>query len=351
MLKTASVLIFFLAVFSNRSVGRDYVEYHRENIRAQEYFLNGHVDSSLAVYRRIFREWEKPFARDCVIAVELACQARDTALVKEFIGLSFRRGLNYQAVNLLGVVNTFLSSMGTGFQERVKAIYEEMRGRYVREIDLKARAKVALLAKTDQHYRNLPSAAIAANQIYALDTLYGSASMEIVNALVMHVSKYGFVGEHRVGFMDPKLDLLYAYEYYVSLQPIPALLMLHNRCAYHLLADELLKAVKEGELHPRDYAWIYSWSREDFASDVSPENKVNIAHRRFNTVIKCSKSAQVKNYNLGLGKKLFSSNIAQVNEDRWELGIATLEHERRMYQYEKQHKVKLLFSLDGFLNL
>lgn len=123
---------------------------------------------------------------------------------------------------------------------------------------------------------------------------------------------------------------------------------LHNPCGYQLLKKELMQAVVEGELHPRDYALIYEWSyfnlkRKNTFDTL--ETNMGLAITCYSIKTECSIDQQQYHYNIHIDPADYSEDTAYVNKCRDMIGIASLQHDARKKAFEKKYGFKLFFGV------
>jgi len=72
-------------IFAKTEEG-DYIDYNKSIVKCEEQFLfQNSIRKALESYRSVFVEYNKPYAKDCFIALQLACSINDTAIASFFL--------------------------------------------------------------------------------------------------------------------------------------------------------------------------------------------------------------------------------------------------------------------------
>src|SRR5690606_34066501 len=75
---SALLSLFLLKPHSSFSAERNYLDYHRQTVLIEGRLLGGCDDSTiLSLYKNLFDEFE-PFAREAIVALQLACRQKKT---------------------------------------------------------------------------------------------------------------------------------------------------------------------------------------------------------------------------------------------------------------------------------
>src|SRR5690606_15779742 len=200
-----------------------------------------------------------PFARDCFIALQLACSKNDTSYARFFFYKSFFSGVTWSTIQQSEHILTLLGR-NTKYHHSIYEEYKKIRKQYLQGINFPLRAHYQSLVLKDYCYHGI-------RQFWehkeTSDSLYAAITLENVNSLVALTKEYGLKFERSTGIRDQTLDVYGSNDLDLQLTPQHIVLFLHNGCAYFHLKNELIEAIKNGELHPRIYALIYEFAIQD----------------------------------------------------------------------------------------
>ncbi|MBZ0098225.1 MAG: hypothetical protein K8F30_04035, partial [Taibaiella sp.] len=336
------LLSFFLsAVLVIAQPNTNYIDYHKHIILAEQQFLYYNTPSgAINKYKEIFSKWDKPFAKDCFVALQLACMMRDTANATFFKEKSFENGVEWNTVLVSEHVQQLF--FNREYKEKMSRVYEIKNREYLETIDTGYRNIIHNMYAREIFFRKQ-----AKGNEYMISEWMRVEDSNMYELVTM-IKKTGFPGEKRIGLNigiylqveDGKTgDRKHGYDFAMTgifLSCHAATLFFHHRCGYQLLKDELMQAVVEGELHPREYALMYEWSHAYF----SRKNWDDKYHD-----FKCTAGKWEKRYNQYIQSAYHYSDIILVNKHRAELGICSVEHDAKKKQYAIENKLYLYFGM------
>lgn len=344
MKKLVLLLSFFLSVvLVIAQPNTNYIDYHKHIILAEQQFLYYNTPSgAINKYKEIFSKWDRPFAKDCFIALQLACMMRDTASATFFFEKCFENGVEWNTVLVSQHVSQLFYDLA--YKKEMGKLYNKHNGIYLQTIDTAYRNVVRAMFAREVELRgkaeygpNGRSETLVAHWLKLEDSnMY---------ALVNMIQNKGFPGEKRVGFyyydqVDIDKSGLLKWDTYpltrVFLSSHVSTMFFHHRCGYQLLKGELMQAVVEGELHPREYALMYEWSHAYFM-EKHWDDEFHI--------YKCESGKWEQRYNFYLRPWYHSNDTALVNQHRLEIGISSLEHDEKKKQYAIENRLYLFFGM------
>jgi hypothetical protein len=97
-MKKTSILLLFLALYSSIVLGQKYVEYNVKIISAQQFALDGKLDSALIIYKVAFELVPKPFPKDLENAAVSAYYLDSLDLMEFYIQQSIEYGASLKYV-------------------------------------------------------------------------------------------------------------------------------------------------------------------------------------------------------------------------------------------------------------
>lgn len=337
------LILLILVCNTQLSARQNYIQYHKDIIGAERLFLTNRFDSSLKAYKKIFTEYSKPFAKDCFTALQIACIANDTTRAKHFFDLCFKRGVGWNTIMAVGHIKNMLAQ--DNMRRYAKDSYARGQKQYYTSIDTVLRNYILSLVAKDFKYH--PKNDLSAER----SALYAKAMDEIIVDLNAFCTKHGFPGESLIGIQDadPAQDKI--VRLYLSI--IPANIFFHHHCGYILMKELLLKALRDGELQPKEYALIYEWSYATMYTkrtlQINKEKWGKYAKRfvaaNLNYSITCHHPQQDKFYNIYIAPTYYCNDTLLVNNDRAEIGISTLQHDAAKQFFAKKHNLILFYGL------
>src|SRR5690606_19467711 len=145
-------------------------------------------------------------------------------------------------------------------------LYKVSRAEYWNSIDTGLRKYISLLVRKDFSNKG--------------KEIYAKVLDENIITLDSVVRIYGYPGEHLIGVWDDQTINRQTDCHYLS--SIPSIIFWHHQCGYPLMKKALIKALKDGELNPREYAMTYEW-----AFNVAKRNKfVENNREKFGALLK-----------------------------------------------------------------
>ncbi len=345
-------LFFFSVILISQfaASAQNYLDYHREILQAEKLFFVRQFDSSIHSYKKIFTKYSKPFAKDCYIALQFAAMRKDTASATLFFMKAFENGVRWNDLSMGFQVRELLGN--AEYKKRISLLYPIYRQKYLHNINYAIRDSVEQMIVRDNQAGILTNQAFFKSKIHRNNKL----QYEVTDTAIVHVydrnlaeiirisKRYGFPGQHLIGLLDPELEQHDIREEHFEL--ITLILLYHHYCSYFFLKNELLTALKNGELLPTEYAMVYQWSY-----DAGYYNKNLGKPKASNTLyhfgIQCDYSPPDKIYNHFTNPWYYSKDSAFVNKCRSEIGMQSLQHEMAKKMFARRNDIVFDF---GYMN-
>jgi len=289
----------------------------------------------LKKYRETFDAYPKTFARDAFLAFQIACMIQDTTEISYFFEKSVSNGIIWEPINYSEYYKIFISG-NRNFQKRLEELYKTSRAKYEKSINQDLRNYILeMLNNDDKHRTNTQDSLLNAKWFSVMD-LNGQKIDSIIR-------KIGYPGEHIAGIYNSKVAIVSGSKDYpmgVQVYSIPSRIFYHNQCTFQSLEKELLEAIKNGELTPKEYALIYEWSFDELLKESRWWDK----YYKF----PCKKpEKKEKQYNFYLDPFNYSKDTLFVNKCREEIGMSTIEHEQKLKDFGKENKLFVRFGVFG----
>lgn len=344
-MKSFSVIIMlFLScnIYGQERV--NYIDYHKQIIVAEQQFLYyDNLNAAFEQYKKTFDKWDKPFAKDCFIALQLACMVSDTGRAIYFFQKCFEQGVEWNTVMVSPHVEVMFNS-DLVYKKRIQQLYDKCRPAYLKTIDTAYRNIIVDMYEHEKRLRVKANAKDSDKQDMSEWMRVEDSNMY---ELIPMIKERGFPGERRIGYayynqindnnkqltlQSGRADL---ERIRIFLSSHVCVLFYHHRCGYQMLKDELLQAVKEGLLHPREYALVYEWSHAYFMSKHWDDD-----YHEY----KCESDNWSKRYNFYINPMYHSTDIKLVNKHRIEIGIGSVNQDEKKRAYAKQNQLFLFFG-------
>ena len=217
-----------LPCFSQKQ--RDYLTYHRYINRAEVCLTENKIDSSIAYYDRAFQEFDFAFVKDAYIAAQVAYKASDWARLKQYLAKGARYGLTVDCLDESPILVKIKSLYSyKGIADTMQACNRLFR----RNDSLAAEWKERF--EKEQRTKNI-----------SFDQ-YKQVVLDNVARIKTLLQTTGFPGERMLGISGNCTELGNYHAFYT---------LAHYDFAATEFFDKLWKAVKQGELHPRDFATL-----------------------------------------------------------------------------------------------
>jgi len=333
--RVVTVCLFLLLSSVVSPATENYIMYHKEILKCEQQFLYfGSIKKGISEYKIVFKKYSKPFAKDCFIALQLACMTGDTQDVEYFSRLAFRRGVSWTGAMYSPIVRKMFDA-NKFFNKKIEAIYAIEHTRFSGSLNSEARKAVMYMAHKDDSVK------------WSLDGLKGEeykkknkTYIDLLDSNTMNVvrltAKYGFLGCNKIGFGDflvKNHEEMYPYICFL-LVPLIDQLYYHHACCYFMHPERLREALIDGDITPATYASIYEWAFLD------------LKEKRPETALCHPIAEQTEYYNICPVLKFWQKNTDSVfvNKCRFAIGLASANHFAKRKEFEKETGVKLLFG-------
>ena len=260
-LRNSFAIIFLLLFILNYSQGKSYFDYHNYINKAEkEYFINSNVDSSLIYYNRAFDEYDFVFLRDLLNAAQISAYS-DRPIMK-YILRGFEVGLTPSHINnyplLISKINLEDKVIQKEFSQRRIMYRKSIDYTYllrIYDIGIKDQIKKS---KNRTDYNIFKKSTL--NRFKQLVVANGFPSSKTIGIDCENIfseidkSKYD-LGERKLKFSNKLND--YRTQDKLLGHTTSLYILIHNKCSFLELKDQLLQAMKNGEIHPREIGVLY----------------------------------------------------------------------------------------------
>ncbi len=336
---TAFGIVFgILFPWSAAGAQPDYIQYHKEILKCEQRFLyDDHIPKALEEYRAVFERYPKPFAKDCFIAVQLACFIGDKAGAEYFFHRAFQRGVCWYAMMRAPSVKKILDADRV-YKDRIELLYKQEYPLFCRTINYRLRDTLIRMKRLDDSLKSLITGT-KGEELQKREKRHRDAIEANTRKLMELTDRHGFLGDNVVGLMDNTIPGLERYyddpRYIYGLRSLVDQLYYHHSCCYFMAPGRLQEALRNGEILPAMYASIYEWAYLD------------LKEKRPELTLCGPVGEQCEHYNICpvLPDSEKSKNIAEVNRYRLAIGLAPVDHYERRKKFQKETGVRLLYGM------
>lgn len=328
--------LLMLMISSNHlTASVNYITYHKEIIKAEEAFIEGEIQKSLTLYEDIFTKY-RPFAKDCFIALQLACMQKDTAKSTMFFEYSFASGITWSMLESSSHIQKIIGTYPQ-YQNFIYNLYKVERKKYLQSLDFPLRCQYLNLCSKDYAFKNLGQH--WGHKEFS-DSTYAAVTRENVESLIGLTKRFGFKGDLGVGYKNSEIDETGGRD--ISLIPIIVPIFLHNSCAFIKLKNELYQAVQNGELHPRWYATFHDWALNELQDVSNDGSRTNFYWRFYRSYCKSEPSTEYYNF---WANHRTDKDPDYVDKCREKLGISSKAHDQKKDAFGKANNIIVFFGV------
>ncbi len=353
--KLLIIISFVVAINFKAKCGENYFKYHLLINKAESYyFLENKKDSAFMLYTKICNEYNFVFLKDCIIASELAVLNDKRDLFFLYLKKLFESGctipmLKYLIIgdiedkNRVLLFDQYLNNKND-FDVILK-IYNESRVKYINRIDKDIRKRITKMYVWDQANKNWNK---NKNTLVQHDSIYNIISNKNIHVIDSLLLKNNMPLEKKIGVDQPYLfteylasdfDLNYWYnmlheskEYNISkgqfeyVNTINAefafTILLHNKNSLRLINKNSMTLIKQGLIHPREFAFLNDFFKEE------KKNEKKLYNVSKYEIVKITDAVEIDTINRWR-EKYYINNI---NMDKIKIN------------YELKYNVKLFFG-------
>jgi len=312
MKKFLLLISFKFLLISYVSVDKsNYLEYHIKYNKIEELIVSEHFNEAQIAFEKLFEEYEVKFVKDYVVAaqVNLLIDKKKNGL--KYLKESTKRGIKIECLKSINLLEEKLNLNDWQILETHKA---DARKIYLSGIDLKLNQEFHKRYQEEQDARSHPK--------------YKEVVYSNFNRIKELLEEDKFVGEQRIGIDDQKYAKSIS-DCGLGNSKVIVTLLHYDYPISEIGEEKLIKAITKGELHPREYAYIYNY-------------EVNKISKLYKKSKKKYENLPDYKFNFPFGKKI--EDIRRVNKDRMKFGICNYQIDLKKKALIKKYGLKLDFN-------
>ena len=301
-MKRLPILLLTLIPILCSGQTKNYLEYHNEIIKAEEFIVTRQFNKSLEIYRILIDNYEHVFLRDIKVAAQLSAYLNDTDNLFYFLEKGMKNGWTSKEIMKIG---TFKKFRNDNRWLKLKANEDQFRKEFESSINSQLRAEIKEMFNEDQK-RALRVALTPSKKWRERYTnrKFVSNNRVQVRRINQIIDQLGYPGEKIIG------DKSWA-----------TVIISHNEhdTIYSELRPKLYSAFERGEISAIDLAIIETWR---MVVDTDRKEKGFIIWRE-----EITKSESIKGDSL-----------------RQSIGLRSIELNNKLIQTEKDLDMKFYLS-------
>jgi hypothetical protein len=376
-MKTIITIFLFCSPFICFAAQTNYIIYHQNINKAEEfYFINHNYDSAVYYYKTTFACFDFCFAKDCLIASQLALFEKNMIDAKLFLSKGFENGLQLDSLQtikykLFNLDEQRVTIFDTIYKNRLlynelESIYKINRKKYLARINKvvllgicqnyfidQCRKKKRIFYKETEDIRDSLYAIVIKNNMQYLDSvinLFG-LPLEKICGIVQEdiLAELGYKNKDVLDYFKKESEYNRTAKNieenqftadendFVSKRTFVQIL--HYPCYYFKNKEKFFSQIQKGELHPREAAMIH-----DFVFTTGKDNydkKVSFREKLYNCHYP---EFEDKNYKIlvWLAPQIhYQTAIDEINERRSKYLIRRYEVDIAMKIFEYENGMKL----------
>ncbi|MEZ5056921.1 MAG: hypothetical protein R2879_07750 [Saprospiraceae bacterium] len=307
-------LLIFLLFCLNSNMAfaqQSYLEYHRQFSIIERLIVDEKFIEAESEIDSLFQSYDVKFSKDYVIAAQICLLNGNKEKATDLLIKSFRNGIKSKCLRTIPICKE-------KFEDEIWAKLEkaenEKKKEYLKNLDLKlhkefhTRYQTEQDAKGSQHYR-----AIVQSNFDRIKDL---------------ISENKSIGEASIGLDNQKFASSIA-DCSLGNSKVIVTLLHYDYPVSELGIENLITEIKKGNLHPREFASIYTFEINKVSKLYKNSNKVYPPLPHYD-------------FNFPFGKK--SEELKKVNQDRALFGICPYETDLKKEAICKKYGLKLEFG-------
>lgn len=240
-MKRLLCLLIFIPMLSRAQVN-NYLSYHRDVVRAEEYLVNQQFKESLAIYNSLSNRYEHVFRRDLMVAAQISAHINDTDQLFYFLEQGMKNGWTLKEIKKSKNIKAYQNH---SFWQKLKDNQLEYEKEFHKNLNEPLRAEIKIMFGQDQKR----ALRVALTPVKKWRERYTNRKFvpnnrSQVRRINQIIDEIGYPGEKIIG------DKSWA-----------TVIISHNEhdTIYNELRPKLYKAFEKGELSAIDLAMIETW--------------------------------------------------------------------------------------------
>ena len=289
----------------------DFLDYHQKFIKIEDLIVNENFKEAETELEPLLKEYEPSFVKDYIILAQICLMNKDKS--KSIIWL--KKSMEYGAkLNCLKEIQFLNENITTDDWDKIKMESKDLKTIYYSKIN------ISLGKSFNRNYQK--------EQDDKSEKSYRGVVNSNFNKIKSLTDKGTFPGEYLIGIDDADVAPKISECSFGNSKAIVTLLH-YDYPIIELTENVLVTAIKKGQLHPRDFAAIFTFEK-------------NRNSKLYYSSYKTKKN--LPNYNFGFPFEERKDNAEKINADRKKFGICSLETDKKKEFIEEKYGMKLQFG-------
>ena len=311
-MKAFSILfsLLFVAVIGT---AQNYFEYHKKINKAERHIAKEQFAEAIPIYQEVFDSFPWIFAKDALIAGQLAVHEGQDSLARTFVVRALKGGVELPCI----YQHKFLKQL---VDDTLKMEAKEYRKLYFKSIDYQ------LMKEVSARYQEEQTSKIEAKEFYVISV------RENFKLIKQFTERNGFLGDRLVGLDYPK-----------AAKKLPPCTCGNEKVIQTLMTvdypvsemwDHWRKAIEDGLLHPREFVYMFIAERNKDSMLYLPKLQRDPNRGR----------PLLPDFRFNFPGDEIIRNIGRVNRDRKEWGVCDYRTDIGKEEVEKKYGFKLYYG-------
>lgn len=294
----------------------EYMKYHKYINKADSLFGNEQFEDALNIYDSAFKEFEPAFVRDYLIAAQIATITNSDDRITFYLEKALKWGYPCDCVESLPIFEDYIK---LETWETLKSNESEYRNIYASNVSLKLNNELSIRYRDEQDRKS--------QKVEYVQVVKSNYSR-----IKFLIDSLGFPSENNIGLDDGRIapnriNQISGLETCTpSNQKVIVTLLHYDNPITNIGLEKFVSAIELGLLHPRDFAYIFTFEKNNISriSSSLNVNKPNLPDYDFN---------------FPFGSK--NEDYQKVNGDRAKFGICSLEIDQKVKSVQKKYKFNI----------
>ncbi|ETN94479.1 hypothetical protein [Zhouia amylolytica] len=258
----------------------DYIAYMRTINKAESYILKEQYDSALVMYKRAFKNIDKPLAGHSFTAMQTSAYLDKEKDFKNLTNQTFKCGLEIEDITSDSLLSDYIRTHK--LNDFLHSSYKKNNPVYKNRINISLKDSIIKLAQWDSKWKRYYTDSLSKvhpekEELYKYQ--YDTIVSEIVeDYLIPIIEKYGYPGERMIGHGRTGITGRSSYRSITVrnlLMHYYGIPKTQKQCRYNSL---FLNEVYKGNMSPRDYATIIDFQIRKRADTICSNLKLFNEH-------------------------------------------------------------------------
>jgi len=306
-----AILLLYCGVSNTTFAQQDFTKYHAGFIEVESQIVEEDFVQAERLLRPLLIQFDSPFVKDWLIAAQLSALNNQESFVEVYLKKALKKGLGWACIEKMVVFEDYRSSEWWKNLQRTEG-----------ELGKVERKNIDLLLAETFHKNYVSEQASKKTEQYSTIV---NANFDLIQSLMDSV---GFPGEKLVG-IDKSIWAEAVDDCGCGNAKVIVTLLHIDYPIARLGIDKFQEAIKQGQLHPREFASIYSFEQMR-QSKLYDNSKFTFK--------------ALSNYFLNFPFGLRSEDLERVDRDRNNLGICSIDVDEAIREVERDYEIRLRFN-------